>query len=289
MPPLISVNPFKLFLWTFRRTPSDVIDLYNTLSPVMQLATGGNMLNFGYWNGSDEPLSAQRRLCELVGNIGELSSAKKLVDLGSGLGAPARYWASMYDLDIVCININRQQLAGSMKPESGDYSGSKGPMCVNATSVTLPLPDKSADRIIALESAQHFRPLSQFMNECRRVLAPGGILIIAIPVTVRPLQGISKLMRLGILSLTWSSEHYPADEVSSALTSNGFKVTHVQRIGRQVYEPLTGYYVQNRQSIRQRILEQYPSFLESILHRSLLKMRQTSESGLIDYLVIKAT
>jgi len=28
-------------LWTFRRNENDVVNLYNTLSPVMQLATGG--------------------------------------------------------------------------------------------------------------------------------------------------------------------------------------------------------------------------------------------------------
>ena len=27
-------------LWTFRRNENDVVNLYNTLSPVMQLATG---------------------------------------------------------------------------------------------------------------------------------------------------------------------------------------------------------------------------------------------------------
>ena len=36
-----------MVLWTFRRNENDVVNLYNTLSPVMQLATGGDMLNFG--------------------------------------------------------------------------------------------------------------------------------------------------------------------------------------------------------------------------------------------------
>ena len=42
-----------MVLWTFRRNENDVVNLYNTLSPVMQLATGGNMLNFGYWHKDD--------------------------------------------------------------------------------------------------------------------------------------------------------------------------------------------------------------------------------------------
>ena len=40
-------------LWTFRRNEKDIVNLYNTLSPVMQLATGGNMLNFGCWDKKD--------------------------------------------------------------------------------------------------------------------------------------------------------------------------------------------------------------------------------------------
>lgn len=254
----------------------------------MQLATGGKMLNFGYWNSVGDPVSAQQELCSLVGDLAELQSAKKLIDLGSGLGAPAKFWMSKYDrLQVVCVNINRQQLLESVAVDAGCVRSIQS--SVNATSVILPFPAESADRIVALESAQHFRPLPEFIRECRRVLSPGGILALAIPVTSHPLHGISKLFKLGILSFTWSSEHYSADHVNSALLSNGFRITSVQRIGHEVYEPLTRYYVENRPSIRKRILEYYPAFLESVLHRSLLKMRQASEDGLIDYLLIKAS
>jgi cyclopropane fatty-acyl-phospholipid synthase-like methyltransferase len=286
-PPLNQINPLKLLFWTFRRSPEDVIDLYNTLSPVMQLATGGNMLNFGYWTDAADPIDAQRNLCSSVGEMAELHSASRLLDLGSGLGAPAKYWLSRYDLNIVCVNINRHQLV-----ESNGAGKSITPeklSCVNATSVTLPFPDGSADRIVALESAQHFRPLSEFMRECRRVLTPGGSLILAIPVTARPLYGLAKLLRLGILSLTWSSEHYSAQYVRSALAASGFSVSSVNSIGHEVYEPLTDYYLKNRPAIKQRILAKYPAFLEGVLHRSLLKMSRASQAGLIDYLLIKAS
>ena len=288
MPALIRINPLKLFLWTFRRNPSDVIDLYNTLSPVMQLATGGNMLNFGYWSKADDPVAAQERLCRSVEELADLRSAKRLIDVGSGLGAPARFWISRHDpLKVVSININRQQLMQSL-PSKGNENLQRL-SCVNATSVTLPFPEGSADRIIALESAQHFRPLSEFIRECRRVLAPSGVLVLAIPVTGRPLSGIAKLLRLGILSLTWSSEHYSAEQVTSALTAGGFRVASITGIGHEVYEPLTDYYLRNRPAIKRRILAKYPAFLESILHRSLVKMRQASQEGLIDYLLIKAS
>jgi SAM-dependent methyltransferase len=292
---LIRVNPLKLLLWTFRRNPPDVIDLYNTLSPVMQLATGGDMLNFGFWQngGAGDPLAAQRNLCDLVGEAALLGQSRQqqqmIIDIGSGLGAPAQHWMSKYSsLDVICININRQQLACSLTAASTADGGAR-PSCINATSQMLPFPDGCAEKIIALESAQHFRPLPEFIRECRRILVPGGVLALAIPVTALPLQGMAKLLRLGILSFTWSSEHYSADVVKSALASNGFSIRQLLSIGHQVYEPIAGYYLDHRPAIRGRILEQYPAFLEAVLHRSLLKMRDASKAGLIDYLVISAS
>lgn len=243
----------------------------------MQLATGGDMLNFGYWDGkASDPVSAQSELCSLVGEMAELGSAKKLVDIGSGLGAPAAQWKSAYgSLDISCVNINFQQLLAAKAEEVS---------LLNATSTMLPLSDGSADRIIALESAQHFRPLKKFIKESKRVLGPGGLLVVAIPVMARALQ----FFKLGILSWTWSSEHYALEYVKSAIEDNGFDVQDVRRIGHEVYEPLTDYYVLNRGTLRERILEKYPPFLENILYRSLLKMRDVSKKGIIDYVVIKA-
>ena len=101
-----------MVLWTFRRNENDVVNLYNTLSPVMQLATGGNMLNFGYWCKDDQsPADAQNRLCNEVGNIAELDSASSLLDVGSGLSSPTIIWTTSYpNIDIFCLNINYRQL-----------------------------------------------------------------------------------------------------------------------------------------------------------------------------------
>lgn len=272
------LNPLHIFLWTFRRNEHDVINLYNSLSPVMQLATGGDMLNFGYWNGNASGLAeAQDNLCSLVDDIAELGSAKRLVDVGSGLSAPATLWKSAHDsLDISCVNINLQQLSSSKQPYASP---------LNATSTALPFSDKSADRIVALESAQHFKPLDKFMKESRRVLEPGGLLVIAMPVVTEA----HPFFKLGILSWTWSSEHYGVDYVKSSITSNGFKIKDIRRIGHQVYEPLTDYYVLHRGFLRENILKRYPPLLESVLYNSLLKMRDVSRKGIIDYIVIKAS
>ena len=59
----------------------------------MQLATGGTMLNFGYWTSDHtEPIPAQENLCMIFANLAELSSAKHVIDVGSGLSAPSHLW-----------------------------------------------------------------------------------------------------------------------------------------------------------------------------------------------------
>lgn len=272
------INPMQVILWTFRRNEHDVINLYNSLSPVMQLATGGDMLNFGYWDKTSDPVAAQNNLCSLVGEVAELGSAMRLIDIGSGLSAPAARWKSAYDsLDISCVNINFQQLLASRQANNVSL--------LNATSTILPFADGSADRIVALESAQHFRPLDRFVRESRRVLQPAGLLVIAIPVMTRSLP----FFKLGILSWTWSSEHYELEYVKSAIANNGFEVRDVRHIGHQVYEQLADYYVLHRNVLRERILKKYPAFLENVLYRSLLKMRDVSKKEIIDYVVIKAS
>lgn len=280
----MTLNPLQVILWTFRRSEGDVVNLYNSLSPVMQLATGGNMLNFGYWDGeASTPAAAQHNLCSLVGGIAELHSASSVVDVGSGLAAPALEWASAHgSMKVNCVNINYGQLLSSFNAINGHMIS-----LVNATSTALPFASQSADRVIALESAQHFKPLDRFVGESRRILKPGGLLVIAIPVTTQA-GALQDLFKLGILSFTWSSEHYGLDRVKSAIEGNGFGIQEVRHIGHQVYEPLTDYYVQNRDRLRQKILHSYPSFLENVLYKSLLKMKAVSGKGIIDYVVIKA-
>ena len=276
---MISINPFDVFLWTFRKNEKDVINLYNTLSPVMQIATGGTMLNFGYWSPQHlNPISAQENLCHVFGNLSELSTAKNAIDVGSGLSAPSKLWRDSYpELKLYDVNINFKQLCFSKHQKNIDF--------LNSTSTKLPFIDNSIDRVLALESAQHFKPLDDFIIESKRVLVKSGLLVMAVPITV----GDASLGKLGLLKFTWSSEHYSLDYLKNLLTSNGFKIINETLIGSNVYDPLANYYVMNRKTLSNNILKNYPGYMEKILYKSLLKMKKASEEKIIDYVLIKCT
>jgi hypothetical protein len=106
------INPIDALLWGIRRNQRDVINLYSSLSPLMSITTGSDMLNFGYWSdGINNPIKAQENLCNIIGKLAELESAETLLDVGSGLSSPAMFWKNEYPLlEIYCININYPHL-----------------------------------------------------------------------------------------------------------------------------------------------------------------------------------
>lgn len=283
------VDPLELLLWTFRRNEKDVVNLYDTFSDVMRLATGGHMLNFGYWNQSTTtPVEAQTELCNMFASLAELDSAQKVVDVGCGFSAPAIQWKLHFRaLEITCLNINFDQLNQSLriiKQKLGDSEDiSKGVHPLNATSTSLPFENESMDRVMALESAHHVKPFDHFVTESKRILKKDGVLALAIPVVTKKIP----ITKLGILSMTWSSERYSFDYVKSSLTKSGFDIEKMEKIGSWVYSPLANYYITNRETVKNKILSKYPPYVEKILFKSLLKMKQVSEKNTIDYLLIK--
>ena len=242
----------------------------------MQLATGGSMLNFGYWSSEHaDPISAQKNMCAVFGDLAELSSGKHVVDVGSGLSAPSMMWRDNFpSLHLYCVNINFKQLIFSGPQNKIEF--------INSTSTKLPFDDDSVDRVLALESAQHFKPLSDFISESKRILIKNGLLVLAIPVTTGSSSG-----KLGILKFTWLSEHYDLNYLTDLISSYGFNICSVKLIGSNVYEPLADHYFANRTNIQKSILKYYNRYVENILFKSIQKMKKTSEEKIIDYALIK--
>lgn len=281
------INPVELFLWTFRRKEKDVVNLYDSLSDLMRLATGGEMLNFGYWDeNTNTPLEAQKKMCTIFAKKALLESNQKIVDVGSGIGSPAIHWSLEYpNAKLSCININyKQLLASKNNVKLIQNNNSESFNFLNSTATVLPFENETVDRVLSLEAAQHFKPLKNFISESFRILRKDGILALAIPIMAENQAG--SIRNLGSLSFTWSSEHYTKEFVQSILIQEGFENIDLEKIGSHVYEPLTNYYIENRNSIKNKISKHYPSYVEKILFRSLKKMKEVSEKKIIDYLLI---
>ncbi|NOJ30728.1 MAG: methyltransferase type 11 [Candidatus Nitrosocosmicus sp.] len=294
-------------LSSLRHNPTDVVNIYDTFSDLMNITTGGKLLNFGYWDkGVSNPFDAQIKLTKLLGELGRFSNAKNILDLGSGYSVPALTWLHSYPTaKIYCINLSLNQIiegkAISDQNQFLENASSKLESIesikdrlfhINSTSTFLAHKNGTMDRIVALESAQHFSPFVEFVREAWRILKHDGMFVIAIPVLVNKPPGnlipLYELRKLGILNITWASQHYKIEFIEAMIKENGFKIDEVVCIGSNVYQPLANYYNTNRINLRKMILNHYPNFLEIVLYRSISKMKTASERGIIDYALFKA-
>jgi len=128
--------------------------------------------NFGLWSqGVDSPAAACR---ELVSKLVSLSprTPRRLLEVGCGKGATTRelrsHWPSA---EIVAIDVSEKQL----------YTCRQN--CPTATfqlmdACAMDFRDCSFDLVISVEAAFHFQSRRKFFADARRVLKPGGGLLL---------------------------------------------------------------------------------------------------------------
>ncbi len=269
-------------LWTYRRKEEDVRRLYGTFRDFMNLATAGEMLNFGYWdNGCKDPLQAQVQLCHLMRDFVSLESNQIVLDVGSGDNGPAMLWHGLMNpIVIVCLDISRRNRY--------HIDSTRNLNLLEASAISLPLKDNCVDRIVALECMQHFRSIREFLANAFRIIKKGGMLGLAVPGIKEDRLGWADKRDLGLLNITWPSERHNLLALPPLLKSIGFHDIEVQFIGKNVYVPLANYYSSHREEIKTLVIPRYSRFVEYVIFRSILAMKKIAENDIIDYALIKA-
>ena len=137
---------------------------------------GAAYYNVGDWSGGSRDLhQACEALMDRVLALLPPSAAgqgSRLLDVGCGLGAGTRRLADRFpDAGVVAINISPRQAshAQGLVPRA-DL------LAMDAT--RLAFRDASFDGIQSIEAAFHFAPRGRFFEEARRVLRPGGSLVL---------------------------------------------------------------------------------------------------------------
>ncbi|MEM1314479.1 MAG: class I SAM-dependent methyltransferase [Pseudomonadota bacterium] len=143
---------------------------------IKNLRTGlgyGDFLNFGYWTG--ETRTGQQAcvamLDRLLAWIPDKSGS--ILDVACGLGATSRHLLAHYPPEsLTGINIADEQIA---------YCREKipGARFQVMRAETLAFEDASFDNVICVEAAFHFETRLDFLKEARRVLKPGGRLVLS--------------------------------------------------------------------------------------------------------------
>ncbi len=145
--------------------------MYNAL--IDEYVDHSDFFNYGYW---DQTTASQRQASEnlvrqLLAFIPDRSGT--ILDVACGKGASTRYLLRHYPPEAVTgINISERQLQTARRNAPGCSF-----YLMDATE--LEFPDQSFDNVICVEAAFHFDTRERFFREARRVLKPGGSLVLS--------------------------------------------------------------------------------------------------------------
>lgn len=166
----------------------------------------------------------QSLVWQLIGNT-PISSDSVVLDVGCGIGGPAGWIFDKYKPKRL---VGLEYLGTSVHAANARWNGdAERPRFVQGDAHTLPLADDHVDVIFNLESALHYANKDKFIEECRRVLKPGGTLCLGDITTTRkllfaPVEWLNKLpSQFNSNVHLWSAAEYKA-----AFRKHGFELLH---------------------------------------------------------------
>jgi O-antigen biosynthesis protein len=139
-----------------------------------------------YANDKSLPWTGERYIPEVQGNIAlehlhryvvacELASGKKVLDIACGEGYGSAMLAEVAHY-VVGVDISREAIAHA----TSKYNESNLEFKIGSCD-EIPLPASSIDLVVSFETIEHHDQHEQMLSEIKRILRPGGVLIISSP------------------------------------------------------------------------------------------------------------
>ena len=136
------------------------------------------LINLGYWAEAKEITEAQVALVHFLAGCAPDLTGARVLDVGSGLAGAAIILASHYGAQVDCLNVVEQQVFWS-KELIGMHGLEDRVRAHLGSACDMPFADEAFDVVFCLEAAHCFADKPRFLAESRRVLRPGGRLLMA--------------------------------------------------------------------------------------------------------------
>lgn len=273
-----NVRHLASVLWQGRNPAATV---YDSIGPDFFLAPAPGWLNLGLWEGPGDEEEAEEACRRLVRTVaGHLPTAGSIIDVGNGLGSQDPVIAEVAGPSrLVAVNITESQLrAGRVRlAEAGAHP-------VAGDAARLPLAGGSADGVISIEAAFHFRSREAFFREARRVLRTGGVLATSDITTERLPRTPSEILAAAVNLRAWglrTSAAMTGPEMAAALGRAGFADVRLDRVGERVFDPAFRLF-RRRLGARRGALRGPARIL-------LAQMEVLWRRHLVDYVLVRAT
>lgn len=140
----------------------------------------GEHMHHGYYGPGGTQLKERRQaqidLIEALLQWAQVGKAEQILDVGCGIGGSSLYLADKFQAKATGITLSPVQAARAT--ERAQAAGVPAQFQV-ANALEMPFADATFNLVWSLESGEHMPDKRQFLQECCRVLKPGGYLILA--------------------------------------------------------------------------------------------------------------
>lgn len=192
----------------------------------------GEHMHHGYY-GADGTEKKERRqaqidLIEEVLRWAKVEQASHILDVGCGIGGSSLYLAGKYNASATGITLSPVQ-ATRAKQRAAEFGLSDRANFQVADALNMPFADNSFDLIWSLESGEHMPDKVKFLQECYRVLKPGGTMIVVTwchrpldtPLTSEEQKHLEEIYRVYCLPYVISLPQY--EEIARQLPLNDLR------------------------------------------------------------------
>lgn len=142
----------------------------------------GEHMHHGYYgaDGSEpkERRQAQIDLVEELLSWGGVTQVEHVLDVGCGIGGSSLYLAEKFNASATGITLSPVQANRATERAIAAGLSNRVQFQV-ADALKMPFPDNSFDLVWSMESGEHMPDKAQFLQECHRVLKPGGRFLMA--------------------------------------------------------------------------------------------------------------
>lgn len=207
-----------------------VADHYDDLDPFYR-EFWGDHVHHGYWEKGDESQEeAVKNLVRLVASIADIKKGERVCDVGCGYGGTSRMLAEDFDANVTGFTLSKAQHQYAMSVKS-----EKQPRFLLQNWLDNNMPSSSFDIALSIESSEHMEDKPRFFSECRRVLTPGGRLVVCAwiakekPNTLEERWLLEPICREGRLPSMGTESEY-----QKWMQEAGFKEIQCKDISKQV-------------------------------------------------------
>lgn len=151
----------------------------------------GEHMHHGYYGAEGEVKKNRRQaqidLIEELLSWAEVQVAENIIDIGCGIGGSSLYLAEKFNAKASGITLSPVQAQRAKERAQAAGLATRTQFQVG-DALNIPFADNSFDLVWSLESGEHMPNKKKFLEECYRVLKPGGTFIMA-TWCHRPLDG----------------------------------------------------------------------------------------------------